>query len=245
MVKEIKMNERLAYPDICKFLAIFVVTCSHCAQVVSGKTWNNFVGGSEIDMAFNMPLFMIISGWFLDIDKMREVDIISYVVKKFRRLILPSLSWQFIYVLLFPAFVCDLFAVAWFYWYLSALFICLCIIMIFSKIIKNDLLCIIFSTLLVISFPFSSFVDINFMFPFLWSGYALKRLFKKDNAKHWVWLFAIIGLFLSFYWDVKHTIYLAPFKPLNINIDMAVSYIYRLLIGFCLSAVIVFLVKKI
>ncbi len=243
MVEKIKKSERLAYPDICKFIAIYIVTCSHCAQVVSGQTWNNFIGGTEIDMAFNMPLFMIISGWFIDIGKLREVNIVSYVIKKFKRLILPSLSWQIIYIFLFSAIVNDLLAVAWFYWYLSALFICLCMILLFAKLIKNDSLCIFLSIVITILFPFSSFVDVNFMLPFLWSGYVLKRLYIKDNAKFWVCIFAIAGVVLSLFWNEKYSVYLAPFKLLYINIDMVVAYLYRFAIGFCLSAVIIYLVK--
>ena len=69
-------DSRLAYPDICKFVAIFIVASSHCAQIVSGKTWNNFIGGSGLDVAFNMPLFMIISGWFINVDKLREANLV-------------------------------------------------------------------------------------------------------------------------------------------------------------------------
>lgn len=65
--------ERVYYIDTCKFLAIYLVTCSHCAQAISGEVWTNFLGGSEIDIAVNMPLFMVISGWFLDIDKLRKL----------------------------------------------------------------------------------------------------------------------------------------------------------------------------
>lgn len=39
------MKERLIYPDICKAIAIFIVTCSHSAQEISGLTWTNFLGG--------------------------------------------------------------------------------------------------------------------------------------------------------------------------------------------------------
>lgn len=54
----------LKYPDACKFVAIFIVTCSHSAQAIQGGIWTNFFGGRAIDIAFNMPLFMLMSGWF-------------------------------------------------------------------------------------------------------------------------------------------------------------------------------------
>lgn len=42
------MNLRLLYPDICKFLAIFLVTCSHCAQSIAGITYSYFFGGRTL-----------------------------------------------------------------------------------------------------------------------------------------------------------------------------------------------------
>jgi fucose 4-O-acetylase-like acetyltransferase len=68
-------RERLSYPDICKFLAVFIVTWSHCAQRVSGMIWTNFWGGLQFDIAFTMPLFMLMSGWFINPDKMRKVKL--------------------------------------------------------------------------------------------------------------------------------------------------------------------------
>lgn len=73
------MKERLLYPDICKFLAIFLVTWAHCAQCISGEIWTNFLGGKQLDIAFNMPMFMLISGWFIDPDKMRKSNIIEFI----------------------------------------------------------------------------------------------------------------------------------------------------------------------
>lgn len=82
--------KRLTYPDICKFFAIFLVTWSHCAQCISGETWTNFIGGHQIDIAFNMPLFMIMSGWFINLEKTRNTPTLIFIKAKFRRLLVPS-----------------------------------------------------------------------------------------------------------------------------------------------------------
>jgi fucose 4-O-acetylase-like acetyltransferase len=125
-------QQRLVYPDICKFVAIFIVTCSHCAQCISGEIWTNFLGGSVIDIAFTMPLFMLLSGWFLNLEKYRSANITKFIIAKFKRLMIPAMSWYIIYCLLTnnkPSFNEALL----FYWYLTSLFICLCIILFFPR----------------------------------------------------------------------------------------------------------------
>lgn len=242
MDEKIKDNRRLAYPDICKVIAIFIVVSSHCAQIVSGQTWNNFLGGSGIDVAFNMPLFMIISGWFIDVKKLRGTEIVDYILLKYKRLIIPAISWQIVFMLLFYHEIPSVFSVAWFYWYLTALFISLCVIIVFAKVIKNNVLCIILSTAIVVLFPFSYFVNINFMFPFLWTGYGLKKLYDKSFAKYWALFFALVSVPLLFFWNVKYSVYLAPFKSLYLDDTMVYAFIYRFLIGFCLSATLIYLI---
>lgn len=72
------MGQRLYYPDICKFLAIFFVTCAHSAQAISGQIWTQFLGGRSLDIAFEMPLFMLMSGWFINIAAIREGSFLHF-----------------------------------------------------------------------------------------------------------------------------------------------------------------------
>ena len=155
------MNNRLLYPDIVKFFAIFLVTWSHCAQVVSGQIWTNFLGGIELDLALNMPLFMLISGWFINIDKMRETDFNDFIYSKFKRLIIPSVVWYFVHLLL--SFKVPGLSIFNFYWYLNGLFVCLCFIMLAAKYIKNDVLCIAITIVLILIIPYTDYCHINFI----------------------------------------------------------------------------------
>ena len=84
----------------------------------------------------------------------------------------------------------------------------------------------------------------NFMFPFIWAGYGLRQLFATKKATPFVIICAIIGLCLCFGWDRSYTVYLAPFQILHTNREMLFAYIYRFAIGFTLSAVCIFLIKK-
>ena len=236
------MGKRLLYPDICKFIAIFLVTWSHCAQRVSGEVWNNFLGGMQLDIAFNMPMFMLISGWFLNLDKIRESSISQYVVSKFKRLIIPSVAWflvHFIFALSKPGL-----SFFDYYWYLNALFICLCVILIFAKIFRNNILCCLFSIFFILALPYSYFSHVNFMFPFLWAGYGLHQIYNSNNATFFALLCSIIGIALCFVWNYTYTVYMSPLEPLHVDFPMVFAYLYRFAIGFTLSSAIIFLIMK-
>ena len=185
-------NGRLLYPDICKFIAIFVVTWSHCAQRISGMIWTNFLGGLQLDIAFTMPLFMLMSGWFINLVKMRNTSILKYMLSKFKRLIIPSFTWYFV-LLLLSFNLLDL-SIFTYYWYLNALFVCLCVIMVCSKCIKSDLLCCAVTTIAVLLIPYSDYSHINFMMPFLWAGYWLRKIITMKYVHLVIFICSIIVL---------------------------------------------------
>lgn len=239
-------TNRLIYPDICKFIAIFIVTCSHSAQAISGRTWTNFIGGTEIDIAFNMPLFMLMSGWFINLDKLRSTNTFIYLFSKFKRLIIPAISWYFIYCI-FTTNTPTITNTLSFYWYLKALFICLGIIIVSAKLIKNDTLCFLLSTIFVILCPYTNILNINFMFPYIWAGYYLRKMIDCNNVgliKTFSILSLIFGIVLSIYWTPSKSVYMSPFDILEFNMVMLYSYIYRFAIGLFLSVFIIYIIKK-
>jgi hypothetical protein len=73
-----------------KTVAIYLVTCAHCAQCLVGSVWTDFLGGKGLDIAIEMPLFMLMSGWFISLDKMRQTPLLTYVGGRFRRLVVPA-----------------------------------------------------------------------------------------------------------------------------------------------------------
>lgn len=234
--------ERLLYPDICKFVAIFIVTWSHCAQRVSGMIWTNFLGGLQMDIAFTMPLFMLMSGWFINLDKMRNTPIRLYILSKFKRLIVPSFVW-YIILSLFSFCLPDL-SIFSYYWYLNALFVCLCVIMICSKIINNNLLCCLVSTTLLLLIPYSDFSHINFMIPFLWAGYGLRIICRKKYAQEFIILCSIVGLFLCTKWKYNYSVYSSPFNSWFLDLEMVKIMIYRFILGLTISSVIIYVIMK-
>ncbi len=240
-------KKRLIYPDICKFIAIIIVTASHCAQSISDEVWTNFMGGTKIDIAFNMPLFMIMSGWFVNLKKIRETNIFKYLLSKTYRLIVPAISWYIIFCILTGNKICIINAFL-FYWYLSALFICLVIISISAKDFFNNKICILVSTIGVLLIPHSYFANINYMFPFIWAGYYLRKIFE-SNKPYIKDIFMIISLIIGSLlipkWSFDKTVYVTPLKVLSINFVMVYYYIYRFTIGLCLSVPLIYFAKKI
>lgn len=235
-----KKQERFLYPDICKCIAIFLVTCSHCAQYISGQNWTNFAGGTYLDIAFNMPLFMLISGWFINIDRIRETKAKDYIISKAKRLLLPAIIWYAVLSIVSHPST----SVVSFYWYLTALFACLCIMMIFAKLIKNNKACILLSTAFVLLCPKMDYVNINFMFPFLWGGVFLRKIYESKWAKLWFCVSLIIGGTLALFWNPEYTVYLCPLDVLHFNVRMLIVYLYRFTLGLALSSVVIYLVMR-
>ena len=235
-------RERLSYPDICKFLAVFIVTWSHCAQRISGMIWTNFWGGLQLDIAFTMPLFMLMSGWFINPDKMRKVKLQDYVYAKFRRLVIPAFIWYL--VLLILSFELPDFSVFTYYWYLNALFVCLCVIMICAKVFRSNLVCCLVSISTILLIPYSDFSHINFMMPFLWAGYGLRKICSMKCASIVIFVCFVVGLCLCFIWNYNYSVYSSPFNSICLDYEMVKIMIYRFSLGFALSAVIIYLIIR-
>lgn len=168
----------------------------------------------------------------------------KFFADKFTRLIIPAVTWYFICCLLSlnrPRIG----GVVSFYWYLTALFVCLCIIYISIRLIKNIYLCAILSSIIVVFCPHSDFVNINFMFPFIWSGFFLRKQIDNKNMILFIVICIIIGLILSINWNFDRTVYRCPFRIISVNVNMIITYIYRFVIGFSFSVVIIYFIKRV
>ena len=235
------MKQRLLYPDLCKLFAIFMVTWSHCAQFVSEMNWNNLFCGTALDVMFTMPLFFLMSGWFINVNKIREARLWQFVFRKFKRLIIPMVSWYGLLLCVMKPGT----SVVSFYWYLSALFACYLIIIIFAKIIKNNILCTILSTLFVLFCPLMDYCHVNFMFPFLCGGVIIRKIFD-DKPLLSKWFFSrslILAIVLIFFWNSDYSVYRCPFEVLHLNWRMTIVYVYRFALGMSVSSVIIYLIK--
>ena len=193
-------------------------------------------GGNLV--AVHMPLFFIISGYFIDLNKIRNCEIFPFLKDKFIHLIVPALSWTAIYCLLtlktmFLAF----------YWYLFSLFVSFIVIMAFCKVCKNNKLVILLSSLIVIFLPYSNVAHLNFMFPFLWVGYLLRT--KSINRQSMMFMSSVIvTACLLPIWGWEYTVYLSMFNSIHLSADMVVKYIVRFVLGVSFSYILIWLSKR-
>lgn len=230
--------KRLIYIDFIKVFAMFIVTIGHCAQALSCQVFPERFIPNDLLISIHMPLFMIASGYVLNLDKIRETPMFGYIKNKFQRLIIPLLAWLVIYCIITlekPSFHT--------YWYLSALFFSLITLKLFSYFIKNNVALVIISLAFVLIIPYSTVSHTNFMFPFLIYGYCLKKTINKMNIFYLI--FSCLGFILLYtlFWGIEHTVYLAPFNIMNLNINIIYSFILRLSIGI-LGSTSLFLIAK-
>ena len=78
-------NKRLNYIDFAKVFAMFIVTIGHCAQSISGCTFPNLIITKDLFISIHMPIFMIASGFVLNLDKIRAEKTSNFIISKFKR----------------------------------------------------------------------------------------------------------------------------------------------------------------
>lgn len=218
---------RLEYVDLCKVFAMFLVTMAHCAQKLSGNLFPEMILSKDLFISFNMPLFMIASGFVMNLSKIRATPVVDFITAKFVRLIVPMTTWFIVlYIVMYPRYVCYWDA----YWFLSAMFICFVTIKILSKLIIFDVpLC--FTSIIVLTIiPFTFLERSCFMIPYLFTGYYLRRFISQINIVVVVFLFLVYCL-MYYFWDVRYSIYNSPFFICSITLDSLFSLVFRFLIG--------------
>lgn len=238
-------SERLVYPDICKLIAIFLVTWGHCAQALSGLSFPPILGVPGLLIPIHMPLFMLMSGFFINPQKIQKLAFKDFITPKITRLLVPSLVWYLLVCLIaleLPSFEGG----GNYYWYLNALFICQILIFVTIKLFVNNLpLGCILSIFIVLFFPYSSYLKVNFMYPFLWAGYYARRFIESRKGSDFLLIVLIIvALLLYLIWDYKYSIYETPFDITHFTLYSLIVYLYRFSIGLTCSVVIILLTRR-
>ena len=234
---ELNPPRRFEYIDFCKVFAMFLVTFSHCAQQLSGCKFPDLVVSKDSFISINMAIFMISSGFVINLERMRAASIKEYLMSKFYRLIIPMTSWYIIMCLVSsqqPSWT-----IYWStYWYLGAMFVCLSTIKILTCFLSNNLVLALVSVLLLSCVPLISFERSCYMIPFLWVGYLL-RSYIGCIGKTFT-LILLIGYIVMYYcWDVRYSIYISPFHIWNMNLHSVFSLFFRFLIGVVGTIVVI------
>lgn len=173
--KSIKYTPRLIEFDIIKCLAIFLVIWEHSILHFSSNANSN---GVYITIsAFNMPLFMMMAGFFSS--KALTLPISELFKRKFYQLIWPCISFGIFFMIIdysinffrdvsFHNSISYLFSCLWF---LKSTFLCFIISWLGLRITKNNILLAL--PLLIIISQFIPIFKINWMLPFFIMGYII------------------------------------------------------------------------
>lgn len=222
-------DNRLNYIDFAKVFAMLIVTIGHCAQSLSGSVFPELIITKDLFISIHMPIFMIASGFVLNLNKIRLEKTHIFIVSKFKRLIIPLIFWYIIYCIVATK-IPDMYDMFVTYWYLYALFMSLLIIKILTLFISKDNIVAIIGICLVFILPFTDYAHLNYMFPFIIIGYYLKKIINHLNIYICTTMLVVYAI-LYYFWDISYSVYIAPFNILELNRSMIVSFFFRLIIG--------------
>ena len=231
------MLKRLEYLDFCKVLAIFLVTMAHCAQQLSGSKFPDLMLTKDSFISVNMAVFMLASGFVMNIDKMRQTSTKDFLISKVLRLLLPMSSWYLVMCIVSSHL--PRFAIYWsIYWYLGALFVCLSTIKIITNYISKNVIVCLISILLLSCIPMISFERSCYMIPFLWTGYLLRSNIRRIG---WVAVIALLLVYvvLYYFWDICYSVYMSPFHIWNADWHSVFALVFRFLVGVVGGACII------
>lgn len=170
-------SKRLIFADFTKLFAMFIVTWGHCAQCLSNQDFPYLFGRQGLFVAFHMPMFMIISGYFIDAERIANTRSWDFLRNKFKRLVIPAVSWYILYCLL-TLHMPQVESILSFYWFLTSMFLSFSLVLFACKILRNRCFLVVVA-LMVIALPYSNVLNINFMFPMMVGGGILETIHRK------------------------------------------------------------------
>ena len=203
-------SKRLEYLDFCKVLAMFMVTMAHCAQRLSGEQFPSLFVSKDSFISVNMAIFMIASGFVMNIDKMKSITTKDYILSKVCRLLVPMTVWFLVICIVSKQLILSHY---WsYYWYLSAMFLCLSFVKLLTNMISNLYGVCLMSVIVLSLIPLIEFERSCYMIPFLWVGYLLRFCIHRIG---WflVIILIMVYILLYSYWEVDtHSVFSLIFR---------------------------------
>lgn len=222
-------KKRLDYLDVSKVLAIYLVTFAHCAQVLCGEKFPTLLVSKDSFISVNMAIFMIASGFVMNLDKMKATPLKDYILQKAFRLLLPMTTWYAVMCVVTRS-VPNAPTYWSLYWYLGAMFVCLSLIKLLTTVTSSTFLVCVLSVLILTLMPMISFERSCYMMPFLWVGYGLRHIIDRINIFPIVFLLIIYAV-LYYFWDINYSIYVSPFHIWNADAHAILALLFRFAIG--------------
>lgn len=228
------IQQRIEYLDLVKLFTIYLVIIGHVIAMMV----NGYVVGEKLNSliySFHMPLFMLLSGFFVS-SKSEDIPIINIVTKKAKQLLLPSITCTAIcllYLWLVREHVNIRVEIIGNSWFLKTLFVYYILFCVLRKTGLNIWLLMPLSCGVLFILPHASSLQANLLFPYFWGGYLIKR-YKLLEKLTFSWSYAILSLLLfaglytlQRYWNIPNYV--------EINIITLQSQWYLILIRYCVA----------
>lgn len=207
------VGKRIEYLDLVKLFTIYLVILGHVIhRMVDGYT----VGGSLYDFiySFHMPLFMLLSGYFVNTATLQK-PLLPFLRTKSLQLLLPAISCTIIVCLYLYAireytdFRDEIIGNSWF---LKTLFSCYVLFYLLKKTALNDWFLMVVSCIGLFLIPHATSLQVNLLFPYFWGGYMLRKydvfgeiMFSRKWALVFIGLF-VLAYSLQLYWKIPNYI---------------------------------------
>lgn len=206
------MKQRIAWLDLVKLFTIYLVVLGHVtAMMVNGF----FMGARLINFisSFHMPLFMLLSGYFVS-SKFLQGSFIELLKNKAKQLLLPSLICSLVccvYLFLFRDIVNFRDEIIGNSWFLKVLFVYYVIFYLLKRLHINDWFLFVASCFMLFLVPYGSTLQINLLFPYFWVGYLLRKYKAFEKTTSWTFtsLFVMLyagGYYLQCLYDIPNCI---------------------------------------
>ena len=228
------IQQRIEYLDLVKLFTIYLVIIGHVIAMMV----NGYIVGEKLNSliySFHMPLFMLLSGFFVS-SKSEDIPIINIVTKKAKQLLLPSITCTAIcllYLWLVREHVNIRDEIIGNSWFLKTLFVYYILYCVLRKTGLNIWLLMPLSCGVLFILPHASSLQANLLFPYFWGGYLIKR-YKLLEKLTFSWSYAILSLLLfaglytlQRYWNIPNYV--------EINIITLQSQWYLILIRYCVA----------
>lgn len=230
---------RIVYIDWLKAFAIFLVLLGHSIQKLSAGGVMD--GLFDFIYSFHMPLFMMLSGFFLA--KSLDCGIKRFLITRSRQLLLPVLSFSVVafavsktipYLDITDGLGFFAYLVGGDMWFLKYLFVCTLIAYLSDRLFRIRFLAAVIPSVLLVSL---SRVGIFRIHPFLWMGYYIHK-YEKTIFRHTKWLLPVavaVFIFLLHFWQMKYDT--PHFRFVTIKHGISLSWydlgvvVYRFAIG--------------
>lgn len=244
--------QRIKYFDLLKFSGIFFVCFQHSISALGEDNANIKNPFWLFTLAFNMPLFMMMVGFFAQ--SSLKLNFSCFLKKKTQNLLIPVISTYIVYevgCLLFKyeKATLNIMSCGYFLWFLTAAFFCLLIFWIANKFLKNTYVAICVSIIGIWGCRYFNYCYISFMFPYFCCGILLKKKIDLLNKikDYLIIPLLILSVLLLFNWNFSKTFYALPIQFISFHsfdLNNLLMALYSFFTGLVISMTFIILALK-